>query len=67
MWFTETGANNVGRLTAGGGLVELPLPSASNTSSDPQPAGIAAGPKNTIWVAEPGAGANSIACIGQNC
>jgi virginiamycin B lyase len=46
LWFTEWGANRVGRITAGGEVsgVALPTPGA-------EPHGIAAGPDGALWVA----------------
>src|SRR5258708_25185668 len=41
LWFTESNANQIGRITTSGGVTEFPVPT---TSSDP--IGITAGPDN---------------------
>jgi virginiamycin B lyase len=46
LWFTETGANKIGRITTTGVITEFPLPTAG------QPNGITAGPDGALWFAE---------------
>jgi virginiamycin B lyase len=48
MWFTEQ-AGLVGRVTPGGLITQLALPSPGSN-----PDGITAGPGRTIWIAETG-------------
>ncbi|MFC7466723.1 hypothetical protein ACFQVA_02305 [Actinomadura keratinilytica] len=45
-WFTEWGANRVGRVTAGGEITEYGLPTPSS-----EPHGIAVGPDGALWTA----------------
>jgi virginiamycin B lyase len=45
-WFTEWGANRVGRITAAGLIDEYELPTLSS-----EPHGIVAGPDGALWVA----------------
>jgi virginiamycin B lyase len=47
LWYTDPGANKVGRLTPAGAITEFTLPTAA---SDPR--GIAAGPDGALWFAE---------------
>ncbi|HET9794303.1 MAG TPA: hypothetical protein VFS34_07560, partial [Thermoanaerobaculia bacterium] len=47
LWFTETNAGKIGRITPGGSVVEYPLPSA-----DAEPWRIAAGPDGALWFTE---------------
>jgi virginiamycin B lyase len=47
LWFTELTANQIGRITPGGGLTEFPLPTDNS-----QPAGITAGPDGNLWFTE---------------
>src|SRR5258706_11292943 len=47
LWFTESNANKIGRITTSGGFTEFPVPT---TSSDP--IGITAGPDGNLWFAE---------------
>src|SRR5262245_38528182 len=49
LWFTETGANKVGRLTIAGNLTEFPVGSL--------PTGITAGPDGNVWYTLAGTGA----------
>lgn len=49
IWFTEYRGERIGRITPGGEVTELPLPS---TSVSPHPEGIAVGPEGDIWFAE---------------
>lgn len=53
VWFTETSANQIGRVAANdtGPILEYPLPTA-----DAQPADISAGPDGALWFTEHGAG-----------
>jgi hypothetical protein len=48
LWFTETGADEIGRMTPAGALTEFPLPAvaepAGSTGPPPGPTAIAAGP-----------------------
>ena len=47
LWFTESVANKIGRITTAGVITEFPIPTAS---SDPR--GITAGPDAAIWFTE---------------
>jgi virginiamycin B lyase len=47
LWFTEIGANAIGRITTAGSVAAYPLPNA-----DSQPAGITAGPDGALWFVE---------------
>ena len=47
LWFTESDAGRIGRITPGGAIVEYPLPSASC-----EPWRIAAGPDGALWFTE---------------
>ena len=49
LWFTESAANKIGRITPAGVITEFPLPSAGS-----QPIGIAAGPDGALWFAQSG-------------
>jgi len=49
LWFTEPDANEIGRMTTGGGLTVYPLPAAGSL-----PTGIAAGSDGALWFTEPG-------------
>jgi len=49
-WFTETNANKLGLITAGGFFKEFPLPNPNS-----QPFGIVLGPDLSIWFTEQGA------------
>ena len=48
IWFTDEGANAVGRVSSSGALVEFPIPTASAAPAT----GIAAGPDGNVWVTE---------------
>ncbi|MGH9011089.1 MAG: virginiamycin B lyase family protein, partial [Acidimicrobiia bacterium] len=50
MWFTESGADQIGRITADGTITEYPLPSRNQVHAFPD--GIALGPDRAIWFAE---------------
>ena len=50
MWFTESGADQIGRITADGTVTEYPLPSRSEMHAFPD--GIALGSDGAIWFAE---------------
>lgn len=50
MWFTEAGADQIGRITADGTIIEYPLPSRNQVHAFPD--GIALGPDGAIWFAE---------------
>jgi len=56
LWFTEFGANQIGRITPSGVVTEFPIPTA-----DSAPAGITAGPDGNLWFTE--ANANQIGRI----
>jgi virginiamycin B lyase len=47
LWFTESGAGKIGRITTAGVITEFPLP--THTS---QPNGITTGPDGALWFAE---------------
>lgn len=47
LWFTDFGANQVGRVTTAGAIVEFDLPTASAF-----PDGITAGPDGNMWFTE---------------
>lgn len=47
LWFTESGANQIGRITPGGTITEFNVPTA-----DARPAAITAGPDHALWFAE---------------
>ena len=51
MWFTETGADQIGRITADGRITEYPLP--SRTSMHANPSDIVAGPDGAMWFTQP--------------
>ncbi len=50
LWFTETSAGKIGRITTAGALTEY----AAGISSGAQPYGIASGPDGALWFAESG-------------
>ncbi len=50
VWFTESDANQIGKITPSGVVTEFPIPTA-----DSQPEGIAAGPDGNLWFVETGA------------
>ena len=47
LWFTEEGANKIGRITPSGRITEFPIPTASSG-----PDGITAGPDGNLWFTE---------------
>ncbi len=47
LWFTESNANKIGRITTSGGFSEFPVPTSSS-----DPIGITAGPDGNLWFAE---------------
>ena len=49
LWFTESSAGKIGRITTGGSVVEYPVSASSG------PAAITAGPDNALWFTESGA------------
>ena len=53
LWFTETGADKIGRMTPAGVLTEFPLPAvaapAGSTGPPPGPTAITAGPDGALW------------------
>ncbi|MGH9223510.1 MAG: virginiamycin B lyase family protein [Acidimicrobiales bacterium] len=51
MWFTEAGADQIGRITADGGITEFPLPGRSTMHA--HPTAIVTGPDGAIWFAQP--------------
>jgi hypothetical protein len=52
MWFTESAANKIGRITTDGIITEFPIPTAA---SGPGPEGITTGPDGNVWFTELGA------------
>ncbi len=58
LWFTELGANKIGRITTDGTITEIPISTPYST-----PWGIAAGRGNKVWFTETGSEANSIGRI----
>lgn len=56
LWFTELGANQVGRSTAAGDIEEIGLPAGSLESGTLFGGGIAVGPGDSVWVAFNGNG-----------
>lgn len=51
MWFTDAGANAIGRITMQGRTTEFPLP-----TPEADPNSIVAGPDGRMWFTEFGAG-----------
>ena len=51
LWFTESIANRIGRITVNGDVTEFPIPSAGSG-----PSGIVAGPDGNLWFTEAAAG-----------
>src|ERR1700730_6073061 len=49
LWFTETFASRIGRITTSGVVSEFPLPTSGSG-----PADIAAGPDGALWFTEEG-------------
>ncbi len=49
LWFTESGANQIGRITTGGAITEFPL---ANQSA--HPSAITSGPDGALWFTESG-------------
>src|SRR5260370_769374 len=47
LWFTESGANKIGRITPAGAVTEFAVPTGNS-----QPEGITAGPDGSIWFTE---------------
>ena len=47
LWFTESTANQIGRITTAGVVTEFPIPTAGSG-----PVGIAAGPDGNLWFTE---------------
>ena len=47
LWFTELGANQIGRITTGGSVTEFAVPTPSSAPHD-----IAAGPDGNLWFTE---------------
>jgi hypothetical protein len=50
LWFTESAANRIGRITTGGDITEFPL-----AGDGRQPTAIAVGPDGNLWFTEEGA------------
>jgi virginiamycin B lyase len=50
VWFSESGADQIGRITPDGTITEFPLPSRSTFHAFPD--GIAVGPDGAIWFSE---------------
>jgi len=55
MWFTESGADQIGRIAGDGTITEYPLPSRNQFHAFPD--GIVLGPDGAIWFTETLAGA----------
>lgn len=51
MWFTEAGADQIGRVTPDGAITEIPLPRRDRMHA--HPSGITAGPDGAVWFSEP--------------
>ena len=49
VWFTDNGANKIGRITTDGVITEFPIPTAGSV-----PVGIIVGPDGALWFTEPG-------------
>ena len=49
LWFTESGSNQIGRITTGGAITEIPL---ANQSA--HPSAITTGPDGALWFTESG-------------
>jgi virginiamycin B lyase len=47
LWFVESDAGNVGRITTGGTMTEYPIPTAESV-----PTAIAVGPDGALWFTE---------------
>jgi streptogramin lyase len=47
IWFTENGANQIGKITTAGVVTEYPIPTANSN-----PVGICAGPDGNLWFVE---------------
>jgi streptogramin lyase len=47
LWFTECGANRIGRITTEGNITEFPIPTLNSL-----PAGITTGPDGNVWFTE---------------
>jgi virginiamycin B lyase len=59
LWFTESGANKIGRITTAGLVTEFPIPTANS-----EPSGITAGPDGALWFTESnGSNVNNIGRI----
>src|SRR5438128_2358664 len=54
LWFTESNANQIGRITTSGGFTEFPLPTTCGSSFGCEPIGITAGPDGNLWFTEGG-------------
>jgi virginiamycin B lyase len=50
LWFTESAANNIGRITTAGAITEYPIPTPNSAASS-----IATGPDGALWFTEGGA------------
>ncbi len=69
LWFAETAAYKIGRMTPAGVVTEFPLPAttlpAGSSGSPPGPTAITAGPDGALWFTEtsinPNAAANTVA------
>ena len=55
MWFSEFGADRIGRVTSSGSITEYPT-SGAGLSAGAEPSGIVAGPDGDIWFTEYGTG-----------
>src|SRR5260370_14090212 len=47
LWFTESNANKIGRITTGGSITQFPIPTAAQ-----DPEGIVPGPDGNLWFTE---------------
>jgi len=51
LWFTESMADQIGRVTLDGAITEYPLPSRDRVHANPE--GITVGPDGAVWFTEP--------------
>jgi streptogramin lyase len=53
LWFTESGADKIGRMTVGGTVTEFPLSVPQGSMPSSSPTSIITGPDGNLWFAEP--------------